>query len=213
MQLVQRRRQSSAARRPAAAIVTLAVLGGTMLPARFIAHSIATAADPDPARAAREKALAADQASVRQTIAGLQPTDATLEALAKATAEADKPLFDAALAARKRAVDAGNAFLARLVPETDDPAIERERDGWIRIQNDLELANLALAFANERNRMAIARGAERAAAAGAMPDVVSRDEARLAARRALLEANLRLRIAERERRVAGRSFEESLRNP
>ena len=61
--------------------------------------------------------------------------------------------------------------------------------------------------------MAIARGADRAAAAGAMPDVVSRDEARLAARRALLEANLRLRIAERERRVAGRSFEESLRNP
>jgi hypothetical protein len=184
-----------------------------LLTAQVIFHSVATAADPDPARAARLNALAADQASVRQTIAGLQPADAALESLTKATAEADKPLLDAALAARKKAVEAGNAYLARLVPETDPLEIDVRGDEWIRIRNELELANLALTLANERNRMAISRGAEQAAAAVRMPDVVSRDEERLAARKALLQANLQLRIAERNRRSAGREFEESLRTP
>ena len=194
-------------------IAAAAPLLVALLTAQVNIHSVATAADPDPARAARLKALAADQASVRQTIAGLQPADAALESLTKATADADKPLLDAAIAARKKAVEAGNAYLARLVPETDPVEIEVQRDGWIRIQNELELANLALTLANERNRIAISKGAEKAAAAVKMPDVVNRDEELLAARKALLEANLQLRIVERKRRVVGGEFQEALRAP
>jgi hypothetical protein len=197
----------SAARTPGPTITALAALGAVVLAAQVVA------ADSDPARAAREKALAVDQANLRQTIAGLQPADAALETLAKATAEADKPLLDAAIEARKKAVEAGNAYLAVLVPETDAGEIDVRGDAWLRSQNDLELANLTLAFANERNRMAIARGSEQAAAAVKMPDIIRRDAERLAARKALLEATLRLRVAERNRRTAGREFEESLRTP
>jgi hypothetical protein len=192
--------------------VTVAALA-VLFTAPIAAQPVANAADSDPARAAREKALAADQASVRQTIAALQPADAAVEALTKATADADKPLLDAAIAARKKAVEAGNAYLARLIPETDPVEIDVRGDEWIRFRNELELANLAVTFANERNRMAIGRGAEQSAAAVMMPDVVRRDEERLAARKALLDANLQLRVAERNRRSAGREFEESLRTP
>lgn len=196
------------ARGPRGTTISLAALAAIL-----VARAAATAADPDPARVARERALAADQAAVRLAIAALRPADTALESLAKATAESDKPLLDAAIATRTRAVAAGNAYLALLVPETDPAEIERCGDEWIRVQNELELANLALAFANERQRLAVARGAEQAAAAVAMPEIVRRDDERLAARRALLEANLRLRIAERARRVAGRDFEEILRQP
>jgi len=201
------------ARGPGSIIAAVPSLLVALLTAQVIFHFVATAADPNPARAARLNALAADQASVRQTIAGLQPADAAVESLTKATAAADKPLLDAAIAARKKAAEAGNAFLARLVPETDPLEIEVQLDEWIRIRNELELANLAVTFANERNRMAISRGAEQAAAAVRMPDIVKRDEERLAARKALLEANLQLRIAERNRRSAGGEFEKALRTP
>jgi hypothetical protein len=203
----------SDARGLGATIAAVAPLLVALLVAQVIFHSVATAADPDPARAARLNALAADQASVRQTIAGLQPADAALESLTKATAAADKPLLDASIAARKKAAEAGNAFLVLLVPETNPVEIEVQRDGWIRIQNELELANLAHTLANERNRMAIGRGAEQAAAAVRIPDIVKRDDERLAARKALLEANLQLRIAERNRRCAGGEFEKALRTP
>jgi len=203
----------SDARGPGSSIAAVATLLVALLTAQVVSHSVATAADPDPARAARLNALAPDQASVRHTIAGLQPAEAALESLTKATAAADKPLLDAALAARKKAAEAGNAFLALLVPETDPVEMEVKRDGWIRIQNELELANLALTLANDRNRMAIGRGAEQAAAAVKMPEIVKRDEERLAARKALLEANLQLRIAERNRRSAGGEFEKALRTP
>jgi len=201
------------ARGPGSIIAAVPSLLVALLTAQVIFHFVATAADPNPARAARLNALAADQASVRQTIAGLQPADAAVESLTKATAAADKPLLDAAIAARKKAAEAGNAFLARLVPETDPLEIEVQLDEWIRIRNELELANLAVTFANERNRMAISRGAEQAAAAVRMSDIVKRDEERLAARKALLEANLQLRIAERNRRSAGGEFEKALRTP
>jgi hypothetical protein len=203
----------SDARGLGATIAAVAPLLVALLTAQVIFHSVATAADPDPARAARLNALAAEQASVRQTIAGLQPADAALESLTKATAAADKPLLDAALAARKKAAETGNAFLALLVPETYPREIDVRGDDWIRIRNELELANLALTLANERNRMAIGRGAERAAAAVRMPEIVKCDEERLAARKALLEANLQLRIAERDRRAAGEEFEKALRTP
>jgi hypothetical protein len=194
---------------PGLASAALAVLVAIAL----TAQAVATAADPDPAREARAKALAPGQAALRQAIAGLQPTDAAIEAVTKATAEADKPLLDAALAARKKAVEAGHAYLALLVPETDPLEIDARGDDWIRIRNELELTNLALTFANERNAMASRKGAERAAAAVKMPDVVKRDEARLAARKALLEANLQLRVAERKRRAVGGEFEKTLRAP
>jgi hypothetical protein len=194
---------------PGLASAALAVLVAIALTAQVVA----TAADPVPAREARAKALVAEQAALRQTIAGLQPTDAALESLTKATAEADMPLLDAALAARKKAVEAGHAYLALLVPETDPLEIDARGDDWIRIRNELELTNLALTFANERNAMAIRKGAERAAAEVKMPDVVKRDEARLAARKALLEANLHLRVAERKRRAVGGEFEKALRAP
>lgn len=194
--------QKSSAHRLLATIAALIAL---------LVQVVATAADP--ARAARLNALAVDQANVRQTIAGLQPTDAALDSLAKKTADADKPLLDAALAARKKAVEAGGAYLALLVPETDPTEIGVHGDQWIRIQNELELANFALALAHARTEMAAKKGAEQGAAAVKMPDVVQRDEERLAARKALLEANLQLRVAERKRRAAGREFEESLRKP
>jgi hypothetical protein len=181
--------------------------------ALLAAHGVVAGADPEAVRSARLKALAADQANVRQTIAALRPDDTALDSLAKATAAPDKPLLDAALAARQKAVEAGNAYLARLVPETDPVEIELQGDQWIRVQNALELANLALTFANERNRLAIARGAEREASATKMPDLVKRDNERLAARKSLLEANLQLRIAERKRRAAEREFEETLHKP
>lgn len=192
----------------------IAALAAVVLPLFAVLNgTVALAADPDPARAARVKALAADEASLRLAIASIQTADAALEAVAKKTAEADKPLLEAALEARKKALEAGNAYLASLAPETDPVEIEARGDAWVRAQNALELANLALAYANERTRMAIARGAEQAAAAAKMPDVVRRDNERLAARKALLEANVQLRIAERRRRAAGLAFEEALRNP
>ncbi len=192
----------------------IAALAAVVLPLFAVLNgTVALAADPDPARAARVKALTADEASLRLAIASIQTADAALEAVAKKTAEADKPLLEAALEARKKALEAGNAYLASLVPETDPVEIEARGDAWVRAQNALELANLALAYANERTRMAIARGAEQAAAAAKMPDVVRRDNERLTARKALLEANVQLRIAERRRRAAGLAFEEALRNP
>lgn len=178
-----------------------------------LVFAFAAAADPDPARAARLQALAADQASVRQTIAGLQPAAAALEALVKKTAEADRPLLDAAVAARKNAVEVGTAYLALLVPETDPDDIEVVSDRWVESQNELELANLAVAYAHARADMATRKGPEQAAAAVKMQDVLERDNARLAARKALLAANLRLRIVERHRRVAGRTFAEVLSEP
>jgi hypothetical protein len=195
-----------AAHRPLATIAALVAL---------LVQGVATAADPnpDPARAARLKALAADQENMRQTIAGLQPTDAALDSISKKTAETDKPLLAAALAARKKAIEAGNAHLALLVPETDPVEIEVRGDEWVRSQNELELATLALALAHDRTAIAARKGTEQAAAAVRMSDVLKRDEGRLAARKALLEANLRLRIAERKRRVAEREFEEALRKP
>lgn len=192
----------------------IAALAAVVLPLFAVLNgTVALAADPDPARAAWLKALAADEVSLRQAIASIQTADAALEAVAKKTAEADKPLLEAALEARKKALEAGKAYLASLVPKTDPVEIEARGDAWVRAQNALELANLALAYANERTRMAIARGAEQAAAAAKMPDVVRRDNERLAARKALLEANVQLRIAERRRRAAGLAFEEALRNP
>jgi hypothetical protein len=187
-----------------ATIATLAAL--------VAAQIVTTAANPDSAQEARLKGLADEEAKVRQTIAGLQPTDTAAGALTKATAEADKPLLDAALAARKQAVEAGNAFLASLNPSADAIEIEVKRDGWIRILNELELANLALTLANDRTRMAVGAGPNQAAAAVKMPDLVRCDEERLAARKALLEANLRLRIAERDRSAAVKEFH-ALREP
>ncbi len=177
--------------------------------------NVALAAEPEaePTRAARAKALADDEANLRQAIASLEPSDAALEAITKKTAEADKPLLTAALEARKKAREAGTAYLAVLVPETAPSEIDARGDFWVKAQNALELANLALSFANERSRLAAARGAEQAAAAVKMPNIAKCDEERLASRKALQEANLRLRIAERGRRVAGRELEEALRNP
>jgi hypothetical protein len=151
--------------------------------------------------------VAVERLNVRQALAGLQPADAVIESLTKATSEADRPLLDALLAARKKAIDAGTALHAAIVPEADFTEIEVQRDEWIRAQNDLQLASLRLGFANDRAQLAASTGADRPAAAAKLAEVAARDEERLAAHEAVLAATLQARLADRSRSTAARAYE------
>jgi hypothetical protein len=149
----------------------------------------------------KRQTAAVERLNIRQALAGLQPA-AALETLTKATPDANKPLLDALLAARQKALAAGAAVHDAIAPEADPLAIELQRDEWILAQNDLALATRALNAANERARLAALPGADRPAAAEKLAEIAARDEEVLAAHAAMLAATLEARMADRHRAAA-----------
>jgi|688.fasta_scaffold07636_11 hypothetical protein len=154
----------------------------------------------------KRQTAALERLNVRQAVAGLHPAAAVLETLMKATPEANKPLLDALLAARQKALAAGAAVHDAIAPEADPLVIEVRRDDWIRAQNDLTLATRALNAANERARLATLPGADRPAAAAKLAEIAARDGEVLAAHAAVLAATLEARLADRSRAAAGKAY-------
>jgi len=153
----------------------------------------------------KRQTAAVERLNVRQAVAGLQPA-AAIQAFTKATPEANKPLLDALLAAKQKAIAAGDAVHDAITPEADPLEIEMQRDEWIRAQNDVALATQALKDANERARLAALPGADRPAAAAKMAEIAVRDGEVLAAHEAVLAATLEARLADRNRTAAGAAY-------
>jgi hypothetical protein len=154
----------------------------------------------------KRQTAAVERLNIRQGVAGLQPAAAALETLTKATPDVNKPLLDALLSARQKAIAAGAAVHDAIAPEADPLGIELQRDEWIRVQNDLALATRALNAANERARLATLPGADRPAAAEKLAEIAARDQEVLAAHAAVLAATLEGRIADRHRTAAGAAY-------
>ena len=162
--------------------------------------------------AQKQQRLANEQVEVRQRVFNFQPNDAAIESLTKSTPEANKPLLDALLAAKNKAVDSAATFYAVLTPETNSDDIEVARDIWTQSIHELELAKMAFDFANDRARMGAQKGAEEIVAAAKLAEIMTTDDEQLAARKAAQATALQLRALDRKRRAAVKEFE-ALRNP
>jgi hypothetical protein len=154
----------------------------------------------------RRQTAAVERLGVRQAVARLQPAAATIDSLAGATADTNKPLLDALLAARTQALAAGAALHDAITPEADSLEIELRRDEWIRGQNDLALATRSLQDTNERARLAALPGADRPAAVAKLAEIVARDQEVLAAQAAVLAATMEARLADRHRTAAAKAY-------
>jgi hypothetical protein len=154
----------------------------------------------------KRQAAAVERLTMRQAVAGLQPGAAAIEALTKTTPEANRPLLDALLTAKEKAVGTGAAVHDALTPEADLLDIELRRDEWIRAQNDLVLASRRLNAANERTRLAALPSADRPAAAAKLAEIAAHDEEVRAAHAAVLAATLDARLVDRSRTAAGKAY-------
>jgi hypothetical protein len=194
-----------ACREVAAALETLATAVGIGVSQEEAIETATAALD----RLRKRQSAAVERLNVRQAVAGLQPAAAALEALAKATPNATKPLLEALLAARIKALAAGAAVHDAITPEADPLAVEVQRDDFVRAQNDLALATRALQAANERARLAALPGADRPAAAAKLAEIAVHDEEVRAAHAAVLAATLNARLADRDRVAAAHAYAET----
>ena len=196
---------AAACRELAAAFETLAAVVSIGVSQEVAIETAKAALD----RLQKRQAAAIERLNVRQAVASLPPAAAGLEALRKATPEANKPLLEALLAARLKALKAGAAVHDAITPEADPLEIELRRDDWIRAQNDLALATRALTDANERSRLAALPGADRPAAAAKLAEIAARDKEVLAAHAVALATTLGTRVADRNRAAAARTYSDT----
>ena len=156
---------------------------------------------------------ASERLNVRQTQANLAPNEKQVEALRGITPAANKSLLDAVVAARQKALTAGDTFVAALTPEASGVSVETARDVLLQATDELELATRALNLANGRARLAARPGASDAAIVAKIADLAKLDDAVLAAAKTAKEQSLQVRILERKRYLALKDLETALSKP
>jgi len=162
--------------------------------------------------AQKQQRLANEQLGTRERVFNFQPNDAAIESLTKSTPEANKPLLDAQLAAINKAVDSAATFYAVLTPEANSDDIEVARDLWTQSINELDLAKMALEFANDRAWMGARKRKADIAAAAQPAETMTTDDEKLANRKAAQAIGLQFRALDRKRKAAFREVEALLRN-
>ena len=156
---------------------------------------------------------ASERFNVRQTQSNLAPGEKQLESLRGITPAANKPLLEAVVAARKKALSAGDLFVAAVTPEASWASVEAARDVYQQALDELELATRALTLANGRAGLAARPGASDAAIAAKIADLAKTDDAMLAATKAAREQMIQARSLERKRRAAFKELETALSKP
>lgn len=158
-------------------------------------------------KADRQWRHAAAVLEVRIDQAGIQAAQGKMEKLTAGTPPENKALLDALVAARQKKLDAGNAFVAAITPDSSRDDTEIARDPWIQANDELVVADTALNWANERAKMASGKGAADPAVAAKLAEIAKIDEENLAARKASKAANLQVRILDRKRAAAMKEFD------
>ena len=121
------------------------------------------------------------------------------EPMFAAAAEADKPLVDSLKAAIAKANIAGNTLFAA-VNDPTKPAIEMDsRDNWIEATDNVDIAQRALGYANDRARMTAKLDFSDPEIKAKLAAVVKTEEEAIAAYRLAKEKNRAQMLLDRKR--------------
>ncbi len=160
-----------------------------------------TTANADYAKANLLYNQAQDRFNLRNQLAFLQPSESQLTQWKANPNETLKPLVAAAVDAKKKVTDNGNALLAAIKPEATPADLDTARDAFQQSQDELDLANRTVNYAINRQQLS--------QRAGTNADVIAKVEALakadadyLAALKLAKEQAFKARLLERKRNAA-----------